>query len=484
MVDCGASLLATLAVAKVRLARRRTHCRGDCPKQTVDAITEDDGIEDPEVFHRFKTSKIKTPNMPSRATGSSSQAPYDPAKLSTYSYAELRAHCKSAGVSAGGKTADLRARLAHVHAGSDTSDARAATRRAPSADDMAAKALSTPLPSRQTTLPRIKTRVEGRVDAQARLARSSTNPPGSWLLSAVFKLLKLLKLLPLLSVALYALDAHLCGMKAFTDLGWTADASCEAASRAAHEASSFVSRVIEMSPVDLRALDLKNMLIKGVEDAHASLLDRIEGKTKVPFEPLNRAVLGMLVTYNADLGSVVSHLEDVWSGRHVSSDDKSNAVVFACLDSRDCAEVEADISAVADATSVLKVLVDEGTSRGEVQAQIATFLSETPNGVVVVPRVERWSPALLSVLNNCMGEGGSLMQDGVAVPTNSATWLLTARADVTPDMTSNSVTLSLAVKRALMDGHDEADETAQAVLMAFRRRLDVVALGTPAFHSM
>ncbi len=416
--------------------------------------------------------------MPSRASGSSSQAPYDHTKLSTYSYAELRAHCKSAGVSAGGKTADLRARLAEVHAGNHTSDARATTRSAPSAVDMAAKALSTPLPSRQTTLPRIKTRVEAREDPRAGPARASTKPSW-WSLLSVFKLLKLL---PLLAAAVYALDAHLCDKKAYTDLGWMADASCDAASRAAHEASSFLSRVLQLSPVDLTPLDLKNMLIKGVEDAHASLLDRIEGKTKVPFEPLNMAVLGTLVTYNADLGSVVAHLEDVWSGRHVSSDDKSNVVVFTCLDSRDCAEVEGDISAVADANLVLKVLVDEGTSRGEVQAQIATFLSETPNGVVVVPRVERWSPALLSVLNNCMGEGGSLMQNGVAVPTTSATWLLTARVDVTPEMTGNSVTLSLAVKQALMDGHDETDEMVQAVLMAFRRRLDVVALGTPVAH--
>lgn len=411
--------------------------------------------------------------MPSRASGSSSHAPYDHAKLSTYSYAELRAHCKSAGVSAGGKAADLRTRLAEVHAGHPTSDARATTRSVPSAVDMATKALSTPLPSRQTTLPRIKTRVEAR---EGKPARPSTKPSGWWLLA---NFLKLLRLLSLLVAAVYALDAHLCNMTAFTDLGWMADASCDAASRAAREAGSFVSRVVELSPIDLNALELKNMLIKGVEDAHASLLERIEGKTKVPFEPLNRAVLGTLVTYNADLGSVVTHLEDVWSGQHISSDDKSNAVVFACRDSQDCTEVEADISAVADAKSVLKVLVDEGTSRGEVQAQIATFLSETPNGVVVVPRVERWSPVLLSVLNNCMGEGGSLMQDGVPVPTTSATWLLTARVDITPEMTSNSVTLSLAVKRALMDGRDETDETVQAVLMAFRRRLDVVALGMP-----
>ncbi len=403
--------------------------------------------------------------MPSRGSGGSSQPPYDHAKLASYSYAELRAHCKSAGLSAGGKAADLRERLAQVHGDPNTAATMAAAH-----VDMAAMALSTPLPAQQTTLPRIKTRVEVRTEMRGRPA---TKPSGWSLLASA------LKLLLLLAATMYALDAHVCGLKAFKDLGWMADLTCEVASEAAREAASVVSRVAELMPVDLKALEVKNMLIKGVEDAHASLLDRMEGRTKIPFEPLNRAVLETLVACNADLGSVVTHLEDVWSGRHVSTDDKSNAVVFVCLNSQDCAEVEADISAVADAKSVLKVLVDEGTSRGEVQAQIATFLSETPNGVVVVPRVERWSPVLLSVLNNCMGEGGSLMQDGIAVPTTSATWLLTTRVDITSEMTKNSVELSLAVKRALMDGRDETDETVQAVLMAFRRRLDVVALGTP-----
>ena len=85
---------------------------------------------------------------------------------------------------------------------------------------------------------------------------------------------------------------------------------------------------------------------------------------------------------------------------------------------------------------------------------------------------------LLSVLNNCMGEGGSLIQDGVSVPTSSATWLLTAKVPLNREMTSSSVKLSLGVKGALLEGRDETDEMVSAVLTAFRRRLDVVALGT------
>jgi hypothetical protein len=46
VVDCETPLLVTLFVTTVRPARRRTHCRGDWPKQTLDAITEDDCIDD------------------------------------------------------------------------------------------------------------------------------------------------------------------------------------------------------------------------------------------------------------------------------------------------------------------------------------------------------------------------------------------------------------------------------------------------------
>lgn len=338
---------------------------------------------------------------------------------------------------------------------------------------MVAQAMSTPLPSRETTLPRIKTRVEG---------AGAGAPPQ--LRASLLSLSTFLRALPFVAVALYVLDAHICEFPAVADLDPTLPlapmvaTTCEVASAATREAANVLRQVVELLPINVASFDVKNLLIKGVEDAHAALLDKVDGRTKVPFEPLNKAVLETLTLYNAGLHSVVSHLEDVWSGRHVSSEDKANAVVFACLGSEDCAEVEAEISSVAGPDMMLKVLVDESTTRGAIQAQISTFLKERPNGVVVVPRVERWSPLLLSVLNNCMGEGGSLIQDGVSVPTSSATWLLTAKVPLNGEMTSSSVKLSLGVKGALLEGRDETDEMVSAVLTAFRRRLDVVALGT------
>jgi len=421
----------------------------------------------------------------------SSPTSFDPDRA--YTYAELRSLCKSAGVSAAGKAVDLRERLSNK-LGGDPRRLRAAAHE-PTGDrggagGMAEQAMSTPLPPRTARLPRIKTRVT--VDEAAATTTATSR-------RSVFSLSGLLKVLPLAAMTLYVLETHVCKMPAVSDVGPPLEpvvsATCSASAVAVRQASSVLRLAIEMSPAPINLsslgkinmlnmidmvgmIDIKNLIIKGVDDAHASLLDKVDGRTKVPFEPLNKAVLETFTAYNAGMNSVVSHLEDVWSGRHVSSEDKANAVVFACLGSDDCAEAEADISAVASPASVLKVLVDESTTRGDVQKQIAGFLKERPNGVVVVPRVERWSPVLLSVLNNCLGESGSLIQDGITVPTSLATWLLTARVPVSKEMTQSSVKLSLGVKGALLEGWDATDEMVSAVLTAFRRRLDVVALGS------
>jgi hypothetical protein len=437
---------------------------------------------------------------PSRTTQDVDVA-YDPRLLEEYSYAQLRVFCKQFGLpSRPGKAVDLRARLlalipsgapvgmrategASAHAGA-AREVAAAAREAAAAADLAAKALSTPLPGGRMDskrLPRIKTRVDGRRGQHTEDTRRQSFL--GYVLGKIVGvvLFVVFKGFPLLALVLYVLEKHLCEMPAFLDAGPVGPWSCDVASVASREAMTVVNRIAEVMPVDLKRLDLKTLLIKGVEDAHAStmqLLEHIEGKTKVPFEPLNKAVLEALMIYNSGLESVVAHLEDIWSGRHVSSEDKANVVLFACLTSEDCAELESDVSAVADAQSVLKLLVDDTTTRGEVQAQIASFLRETPAGVIVVPRVERWPPPLLSVLNNGMGEAGALIQDGDTIPTTSATWLLTARVDLDSEATKSSVDLSLRVKKALLEDKEEGDEMVQAVMMAFRRRLDVVALGT------
>jgi hypothetical protein len=424
----------------------------------------------------------------SKRRNSDAQEQFDAELLDEYSYAQLRRFCKEQGVPATGKAVELRERLRStiaVHGGDvqietlgneeDTAlVSNDGPRHTPFAG-MRARALATPLPSGEKVLPNIKTRVEGpRVVQRPR--------------RGVFRslLVSLLKLLVLLAAVLYGLNAYACRLPVSQD--WIqansiARAACDVASTASREVKVVTQKAVESIYASPWRAYLKDLLIKGVEDAQASTmqwLERLDAKKteKIHFDPLNKSVLESVILYNAGYASVVSHLEDVWAGVHISSNDKANVVLFACTSSENCKELESDIASVSDAVHVLKILVDDRTSRGDLQAQIASFLKDTPTGIVLIPHVERWSPTLLSVLNNCMGEGGSLIQDGSSVSTTSATWLLTARVDLGAEDLQSSVKLSLGVKGALLPkGKQEKDEMAQAVLMAFRRRVDVVALG-------
>lgn len=237
---------------------------------------------------------------------------------------------------------------------------------------------------------------------------------------------------------------------------------------------------------------VKSILIKGVDDVQTFLM-MMEQKGKASqskgIKPLNPAVLNTLVGHvrhdtDGVWASTLSFLEDVWKRKKVASSNKANVVMFACTSPDACQSIEDELVATTDPLSVLKLHTTHSleTEKGEVQSRLARFLKEHPTGVVVIPRVERWSPVLISVLNNALGEGGSLMENGESISASEATYFFTVEVpkslldesqDSAPHLTST--VKKYLMKKLIGDDIASADEMALAVSNSFRRRIDVVA---------
>lgn len=239
---------------------------------------------------------------------------------------------------------------------------------------------------------------------------------------------------------------------------------------------------------------IRNVLIKGVDDVQTFLLERknLASQKKSVVTRLNPAVLDTLVgSVRDDVDGVwattVSFLEDVWELKKVASPDKGNVVMFVCTNVDSCQSTEDELVATAAPASVLTLHTVMGTEKGEIQSRLAQFLQHEPNGVVVIPRIERWNPVLISVLNNALGEGGSLVVDGESISTTGATYFMTMEVPQSiVDAQDSPPNLTSAVKHYLMkkvfgDGIANADEMVVAVSHAFRRRIDVVA-ATSVLH--
>lgn len=235
---------------------------------------------------------------------------------------------------------------------------------------------------------------------------------------------------------------------------------------------------------------MRDILIKGVDDVQTMLMERRKKASEKALQRLNPAVLDTLIGMGRDdtdsvWASTMSFLEDIWARRKIASPNKANVVMFACTSMDACRLTEDELAAVAPPSSVLKLhilhSVESSVEKGEIQSRLASFLTEHPTGVVLIPHIERWSPLLISVLNNAIGEGGSLIENGEPVATTEATYLITV--EVPKSLVENQDTpphLTSAVKQYLMkkivgDDITTADEMVQAISNSFRRRIDVVA---------
>ncbi|KAL4527200.1 hypothetical protein Ndes2526B_g09091 [Nannochloris sp. 'desiccata'] len=198
---------------------------------------------------------------------------------------------------------------------------------------------------------------------------------------------------------------------------------------------------------------------------------------------LNTAVLKSIVRTNQGAGweELDLSLTDAWAGGKIAADtNKANVILFVCSSSSNCEETVSELSVAAPVASTLVLNQVELTSgKGHLQSRLAKFFKDQPNGVVVVPDVEQISLDILPVLNNVMGEYGSVMRDGEEISAADATFLLTWQAPPAILAEDSDTSFNLAAKKDLtllmredLDGDDEAG---QAVVDAFRRRIDLVA---------
>ncbi|PSC70620.1 N-acetylneuraminate epimerase [Micractinium conductrix] len=109
--------------------------------------------------------------------------------------------------------------------------------------------------------------------------------------------------------------------------------------------------------------------------------------------------------------------------------DKAIGALFVCEVEADCHSAVKEVdAAVGDSQRCLLHLDGrhlEG-DKGALQAQLAAFLRDAPDGVVLLRRIDQMSPGLLPVLINAMSEQGAFQQDGEPVPTSAAMFLLTS----------------------------------------------------------
>jgi len=198
---------------------------------------------------------------------------------------------------------------------------------------------------------------------------------------------------------------------------------------------------------------------------------------------LNIAVLKSVARTNHGAGweELDLSLTDAWAGGKIAADtNKANVILFVCSSSSNCEHTVSEVSAAAPVASTMVLNQAELTSgKGYLQSRLARFFKDQPHGVVVVPDVEKISLDILPVLNNVMGEYGSVMLNGEEISAADATFLLTWQGPPAILAEDSDTSFNLAAKRDLtllmredVGGDDEAG---QAVVDAFRRRIDLVA---------
>jgi len=160
----------------------------------------------------------------------------------------------------------------------------------------------------------------------------------------------------------------------------------------------------------------------------------------------------------------------------VSQFIQANTAVFVCGSKDACNQLADELAGAADPEFVLKLELaghKDATEKGEIQSRLVGFLEKNPRGVVLLPHVNHIPLHLLTVLNNAMGEAGSLLQNGKSVSTADATFLMTM--EVPPEVlkAENAVDLNLEAKKFLQKElvGSKADEGARATLMIMAKPL-------------
>ena len=419
--------------------------------------------------------------------------------IDSFSYNELRACCKEHGLPATGKAVELRERLKDFAQGqgAGTGDGGISVDTVHGMDI----AMKTPLPERRSHGATASSRSgKGRGAAAAvtpkTKKKATTSAQSTSVLGRCLRFVFRTSLMML--VVGVGLGAYCRGMSPWSPHPPVCGALEQAyvSFTGLHVHSVVVDRVASvwnvyiksnpyMQQLEAKTIGfLKRVLIQGVDDVLAIAEQRKQSGSGT--HALNPAVLESFIGKMRDdeaWRSVVSSLEDVWSMKSKISENKGNVVLFACTSKEGCAGTLDDLSAVAPPSSVLKLEIAPSQSavieKGEIQERIATFLREHPRGVVIIPHVERWPYHLVSVLNNALGEGGSLMMDGESVKTHDATYLMTIEVPASVVESQHSApALTLSVKSHLQKkliGTDGDDDIVHAVSNAFRRRIDVVA---------
>ena len=221
---------------------------------------------------------------------------------------------------------------------------------------------------------------------------------------------------------------------------------------------------------------------------HASLNQPFVPGRPPPFDGrLNKAVLNAVVRKNWEELNIV--LQEVWNGGKAASEQsKANVVLFVCGSPAACSHAAQQLSAAGPPQATLtlspaelsSLVTNDSQAKGSLQSMLAAFLKRQPHGVVLIPGVDKIPISVLPVLNNVMGEYGSLIVDGESVSSTDATFLMTWLGPGAVVAEDSEPAFSLAAKKDLTlllrgEGEGGDDEVVMAVTDAFRRRIDVVA---------
>ncbi|KAI3432348.1 hypothetical protein D9Q98_003905 [Chlorella vulgaris] len=161
--------------------------------------------------------------------------------------------------------------------------------------------------------------------------------------------------------------------------------------------------------------------------------------------------------------------------------DKATVMLLVCQTDADCYQaVEAVSAALVDQRCRLHLQGQQlGTDKGALQQKVANHLKAVPKGIVFLSRMSQLSPFLLPVLINGMSEHGSFQQDGRAISTAGATFILTSvmPAELFESM-SDEMAFNQNMKNQLVLDIKQRAATAdvEAVAVqakALRRRIDV-----------
>ncbi|QDZ22661.1 hypothetical protein A3770_08p51790 [Chloropicon primus] len=111
-------------------------------------------------------------------------------------------------------------------------------------------------------------------------------------------------------------------------------------------------------------------------------------------------------------------------------------------------------------------------SKGQVQKELAEFLTECTHGIVVVEGIESFGSDSLSPLHNAMSEQGGLTYNGTNVPGWNAKYILTLNVPMEEGLQNSEDLVKQVVKQSLVERLG-----AGSFALAFRRRIDYVGLG-------